>query len=243
MTRGWQWMAWSRRQRSRFTARAAAPFGAAMTLLARRFASATILQPVSIRVGWNWRSSIAGAPARPLQAAVPRMVSRHTVRERIVIGGAPRLAMEAPRQDRGHVASQNHVAVRLHTASRLHTLLRTAALEHATRRTSEHVHVSETHRRFLTAEPLRAAAPRLREAFSRREEGGSQTAPMWTASKAERTQEAAPRRAAPETRIVERAVPAAAPPPAPINVDWIASQVMEQMDRRLVAYRERLGRI
>jgi hypothetical protein len=170
------------------------------------------------------------------------VLRQETIRERVFERGAPRPRADAARAARGRRESREYVTTRLHTASRSHTLLRATTREHAVRASVSLRHVSETRRRVFLVDPVSGMIPRPREIFARREETRPETALVLPARRPERPEAVHGRAPEPEVRPFERAAAMPAPQAPPPNVEWIASQVIQQIDRRLVAYRERMGK-
>jgi len=212
-----------------------------MALVARRAPICTLLQPVNVRLGWSWN------PASPAEARVPgtpppALSLRAPLRGAAAPPGEPRppaaeLAVFPVRRE-----SREYFTTRLYTGSQYQTLLRTATHEHRLSRTLESRSESEAHRRHLVTETHERTVSRLREVFARREETRPPAAPVWIAPRPAAPATVPARTAEVEVRAVERDGTAPAPAAPPLNVDWVANQVIEQIDRRLVAYRERMGR-
>jgi hypothetical protein len=212
-----------------------------MTLAARRAPSCTILRPVSIHLRWAWNAAAAAAPVFP--HAAPGLILRESERERVVGGAAAAVATDGPAAAPVRHGSREYFTTRLHTAVRSQQVYRAIRREHAALRRIELMQVVRTSRRELVVEPARQLAPRLREVYTRRDQMPPAPARrLRTAAPAQ--PKAVPATASvPEIRAVERVQPPATAQAAPPNVDWITSQVIEQIDRRLVAYRERMGRV
>jgi hypothetical protein len=236
--------AWTRGLRARFSRGARAPFGSAMTLLLRRASSVTILQPVSVHLRWTWASAGRREDRRGMASPLQRVLLQRAAHGSLTPGAArsaePEALLAPPLR---RESTQDYFTTRLHTASRSHTVLRTTE-RNVVARNSLHLNsVSHSMRRLLVVEPVRQIAPRLREVYARQEEARSQSTPVLrgpSPGESSRSRAAGQER---ETRVVEMAPAIPAAPAPPPNVEWITSQVIQQIDRRLVAYRERMGKV
>jgi hypothetical protein len=147
-------------------------------------------------------------------------------------------AFETSRQ----VFADHWFQTRLTTVNKLATIAHSWRYEHSQRRDIFSHNLMQSYRRVITVDHARRLAPQLREVLTRREDAPSAPAGVF------RADEPAPARAVRgreneyEMRLEAPAAMHQTQPPAPPNMEWITSQVIQQIDRRLVAYRERMGR-
>jgi hypothetical protein len=105
------------------------------------------------------------------------------------------------------------------------------------------VSVAQSKRRVLVVEPVRELAPRMREIYTRREDTRQPGAPVLRVASPAQPKPVPAAVKETEARVMEMPATRPATPAAPPNVELITNQVIEQIDRRLVAYRERMGRV
>ncbi|MDX2152658.1 MAG: hypothetical protein SFV54_18095 [Bryobacteraceae bacterium] len=236
-----KWRSWAGELRARYARGARRVSPATMTLALERPPAATLLQPVCVRVSFASRHahyaptlSFPGVPARELVRET-HTDSRHTVRER------PATPPSAPAPMT--LAAVREEITRLSRFAEIVT--ERVTTRHAPSTATLIQPILESHSRLLLSAPAAGDATRRIVERARRAEVPPPPTPRTLVTPP------APARTPDEHRANDtRQLSAPRPTPAPfaqpeqtLPLDSIAQYVMQQMDRKLIAHRERMGRI
>jgi hypothetical protein len=230
--------------------------------IARRHlaSSMTLARPRAARVvshTFHSHPSVSVHVTMPGQTppGAPRESSRHTVRREVVYRERLRLAsaphdskmsrVDVKRIERADPPAPAAPQALTAPPPRWEARMLRPAIAQAVLQRTRNVEETVRHLRLATAAARNAAdaARRVVRQASRMEE---RPAPQPMQLRTTVTAAPAIRGEAPEEHIPGHAQPAAAPPAAAtapaINIDTLTTQVMDQIDRRVVAWRERMGR-